>query len=175
MCELKHVLGTNVNKTFPKTLSRIVRYNVASKVTDKFVASCCEFNFSLLFRVFLFSFSLCFSLRFLACIGIRRSTKLDFGLPTDEEDSNGSEYIEVRKQLDKTKKRIKTLVNVVETQNILLRRLVLKLEPEAAMNFDDNQYHNIPPSVEDLATISPDFLDGKESKDSGTIPRTKAS
>ena len=78
--------------------------------------------FSLLFLVFLFSFSLCFSRRFLARFGIRRSTKLDFGRPTDEEDSNGSEYSEVRKQLDKTKKRLKTLVNVVETQNILLRR-----------------------------------------------------
>lgn len=111
----------------------------------------------------------------MARIGIRRSTKLDFGLPTDEEDSNGSEYSEVRKQLDKTKKRIKTLVNVVETQNILLRRLVLKIEPEAAMNFDDIQYRNIPPSVEDLATISPDFLDGKDSKDSGTIPETTES
>ena len=43
------------------------------------------------------------------------------------------------------------------------------------MNFDDIQYRNIPPSVEDLATISPDFLDGKESKDSGTIPKTTES
>ena len=175
MFELKKALETNANKNCPKTLSRIVGYNVSSKVTDKCVAYCCECNFSLLFLVFLFSFSLCFSRRFLARIGIRRSTKLDFGLPTDEEDSNGSEYSEVRKQLDKTKKRIKTLVNVVETQNILLRRLVLKIEPEAAMYFDDIQYRNIPPSVEDLATISPDFLDGKESKDRGTIPETTES
>ena len=66
-------------------------------------------------------------------------------------------------------------MNVVETQNILLRRLVLKIEPEAAMNFDDIQYRNIPPTVEDLAIISPDFLDGKESKDRGTIPETTES
>lgn len=74
-----------------------------------------------------------------------------------------------------TKNRSKTLVNVVETQNILLRRLVQKIESEAAMNFDDIQYRNIPPSVEDLATVSPDFLDGKESKDFGTIPKTTES
>ena len=67
---------------------------------------------------------------------MRGSTKLDFILPADKEDSNGSEYSEGRKQLDKTKNknRSKTLVNVVETQNMLLRRLVLKIEPKAAMN-----------------------------------------
>lgn len=51
---------------------------------------------------------------------MRRFTKLDFNLPAGEEDSNGSEYSEVTKQPDKTKKRIKTLVNVVETRNMLL-------------------------------------------------------
>lgn len=69
--------------------------------------------------LFLF-FSFFFPRRFLACIGMRRFTKLDFNLPAGEEDSNGSEYSEVTKQPDKTKKRIKTLVNVVETRNMLL-------------------------------------------------------
>ena len=96
ICELTKALETNANKNCSKTLSRIVGYNVSSKVTDKCVACCFECKFSLLLLVFLFSFSLCFPRRFLARIGIRRSTKLDFGLPTDEEDSNGSEYSEVR-------------------------------------------------------------------------------
>lgn len=103
---------------------------------------------------------------------MRGSTKLDFILPADKEDFNGSEYSEGRKQLDKTKNknRSKTLVNVVETQNMLLRRLVLKIEPKAAMKLNDDR----PSSLEDLLTISPDFLDGQESKDSGTIPKTTA-
>ena len=92
------------------------------------------------------------------------------GLPADEEDSNGSEYSEVRNQLGKTKNRSKTLVNVVETQNMLLRRLVLKIKPKAAMKFNDDRSS----SLEDLLTISPDSLDGQESKHSGTIPKTTA-
>ena len=52
MFELKKALETNANKNCPKTLSRIVGYNVSSKVTDKCVACCCECNFSLLFLVF---------------------------------------------------------------------------------------------------------------------------
>ena len=96
--------------------------------------------------------------------------ELDFNLPADEEDSNGSEHSEVRKQLDNTKNRSKTLVSVVETQNMLLRRLVLKIEPKAAMKFNDDRSF----SLEDLSTISPDFLDRPESKDSGTFPKTTA-
>ena len=96
ICELTKALETNANKNCSKTLYRIAGYNVSSKVTDKCVACCFECKFSLLLLVFLFSFSLCFPRRFLARIGIRRSTKLDFGLPTDKEDSNGSEYSEVR-------------------------------------------------------------------------------
>ena len=94
--------------------------------------------------------------------------ELYFNLPADEEDSNGSEYSEVRKELDNTKNRSKTLVSVVETQNMLLRRLVLKIEPKAAMKFNDDRSS----SLEDLSTISPDFLDEQESKDSGTFPKT---
>ena len=53
---------------------------------------------------------------------------------------------------------------------MLLRRLVLKIEPKAAMKFNDDRSS----SLEDLLTISPDFLDGQESKDSGTISKTTA-
>ena len=38
------------------------------------------------------------------------------------------------------------------------------------MKFNDDRSS----SLEDLLTISPDFLDVQESKDSGTIPKTKA-
>ena len=44
-CELTKALETNANKNVPKTLSRIVGYNVSSKVTDKCVACRCECNF----------------------------------------------------------------------------------------------------------------------------------
>ena len=127
---------------------------------------------SFLFLVFSFSFLADFCIA--TCIATRGSTKLDFNLPADEKDSNGSEYSEVRKQLDKTKNknRSKTLVNVVETQNMLLRRLVLKIQPKAAMKFNDDRSSSL--YLEDLLTISPDFLDVQESKDSGTIPKTKA-
>ena len=64
------------------------------------------------------------------------------------------------------------MVNVVETQNMLLRRLVLKIEPKAAMKFNDDRSPSL--YLEDLLTISPDFLDVQESKDRGTIPKTKA-
>ena len=39
-----------------------------------------------------------------------------------------------------TKNRSKTLVNVVETQNILLTRLVLKIEPEAEVIIGRDRY-----------------------------------
>ena len=55
---------------------------------------------------------------------------------------------------------------------MLLRRLVLKIEPKAAMKFNDDRSPTL--YLEDLLTISPDFLDVQESKDSGTIPKTKA-
>ena len=82
--------------------------------------------------------------------------------------------VRLEKKLDKTKNknRSKTLVNVVETQNMLLRRLVLKIELKAAMKFNDDRSPSL--YLEDLLTISPDFLDVQESKDSGTIPKTKA-
>ena len=55
---------------------------------------------------------------------------------------------------------------------MLLRRLVLKIEPKAAMKFNDDRSSSL--YLEDLLTISPDFLGVQESKDSGTISKTKA-
>ena len=104
----------------------------------------------------------------MARLGIKKFSKLDFGLPADEDDSSSSEYREVRKQLDKTKKRVKMLVNVIEAQNILLRRLAKKIDPRAEMDarsFDDIS----PKSVEEKqASMAADFVDGQLPKDSET-------
>ena len=154
--------------------------------TEKFVACCCKYkklicsypesNCSSFFVLPFSCLFVFFSRRFLYCNLYCNERVYKAGLQSqaDEEDSNGSEYSEVRKQLDKTKNknRSKTLVNVVETQNMLLRRLVLKIEPKAAMKFNDDRSPSL--YLEDLLTISPDFLDVQESKDSGTIPKTKA-
>lgn len=67
---------------------------------------------------------------------MKESSKLDSGLPTNEEDSNSSEFTEVRKQLDKTKKRIKTLVNVIDAQNTLMRRLARRIDPDNCSLYD---------------------------------------
>ena len=98
--------------------------------------------------------------RLLACIGVKRTSKLDLGLPSEEEDSNLSEYTEVRKQLDKTKKRIKTLVNVIDAQNTLLRRLARKIDP--GDEIDARSLDDIRPTVEEnQATMATDYLDGE--------------
>ena len=102
----------------------------------------------------------------MARLGIKKSSQPDFGLPSDEQDSNLSEYTEVRKQLDKTKKRIKTLVNVIDAQNKLLRRLAGKIDPEAEIgscSLDD-----IRPAMEEgQAAVAPDYLDGMLPKETG--------
>lgn len=64
-------------------------------------------------------------------LGIQDFFALNSGLPTEEEKSSLSEYAEIKKQLVKTKKRVKRLVNVLETQNTVLRRLARKIDPEA--------------------------------------------
>lgn len=104
--------------------------------------------------------------RLLACIGVKRTSKLDLGLPSEEEDSNLSEYTEVRKQLDKTKKRIKTLVNVIDAQNTLLRRLARKIDP--GDEIDARSLDDIRPTVEEnQATMATDYLDGEVPEKTG--------
>ena len=99
----------------------------------------------------------------MAFLGMKKKG-LDFGLPATEVDSDLSEYTEVRKQLDKTKKRVKTLVNVIEAQNTLLRRLARKIDPEAEM--DARSLDQITPSVaEERATLARDFFDGQPPED----------
>ena len=112
--------------------------------------------------------------RVMARLGIKKSSKHDFGLHSDEQDYNLSEYTEVRKQLDKTKKRIKTLVNVIDAQNTLLRRLARKIDPEAEI--DSRSLDDIRPTFEESETaMAPDFLDGmlpQETGDSTPIIQT---
>ena len=59
------------------------------------------------------------------------------GPSTEEEKSSLSEYAEIKKQLVKTKKRVKRLVNVLEAQNTLLRRLARRIDPEADMDEEE--------------------------------------
>ena len=54
ICELTKALETNGTKNCSETLSRIVGYNVSSKVTDKCVACCFECKFSSCLSFFLF-------------------------------------------------------------------------------------------------------------------------
>ena len=97
-------------------------------------------------------------------------SRQDFGLPANEIDSDSSEYTEVKNQLDKTKKRVKTLVNVIEAQNTLLLRLARKIDPEAEM--DARTLDQISPSMaEEQATLAPDFFDGQPPQD--TAQETK--
>ena len=110
------------------------------------------------------------SSRFMAFLGMHNFSKLDFGLPANEVDSDLSEYTEVKKQLDKTKKRVKTLVNVIEAQNTLLRRLARKIDPDAEL--DARSLDQISPSIaEEQATLAPDFFDGQPPED--TAQETK--
>ena len=59
------------------------------------------------------------------------------GPSTEVEKSSLSEYAEIKKQLVKTKKRVRRLVNVLEAQNTLLRRLARKIDPEAEMDEEE--------------------------------------
>lgn len=94
-------------------------------------------------------------------LGIKNFSTLDFGLPTDEEQSDLSEYTEVRKQLDKNKKRLKTLVSVTEVQIALLRRLARKIDPDGA-EMDERSLDEISLTVADeQEAFAPDFLDGQ--------------
>ena len=93
---------------------------------------------------------------------MKESSNLDSGLPTNEEDSNSSEFTEIRKQLDKTKKRVKTLVNVIDAQNTLLRRLATKIDPD-----DCSLYDIRPTTVEVQTAVAPDYLDGRLPEENG--------
>ena len=83
----------------------------------------------------------------------------DYGLPSEEGHSHLSKYIELRKQLDKTKKRLKTLVKVSEAQNALLRGLVKKIDP--GTEIDEQSLDEIRPVVveEQEALTQEDLLD----------------
>ena len=72
--------------------------------------------------------------RLIGLLGMKDFFALNSGLPTEEEQSSLSEYAEIKKQLVKTKKRVKRLVNVLEAQNTMLRRLARKIDPEAEMD-----------------------------------------
>lgn len=66
----------------------------------------------------------------------------------------------MRKQLDKTKKRVKALVNVIEAQNALLRRLARKIDPEAEM--DVRSMDQIRPTMTgERVALGEDMFDGQ--------------
>ena len=53
----------------------------------------------------------------------------DFSFTFSEEEPTSSEYQNVQQQLSKTKKRVKTLVSVIQAQNSLLTHLARKIDP----------------------------------------------
>ena len=87
-------------------------------------------------------------------LGIQDFFALNSGLPTEEEKSSLSEYAEIKKQLVKTKKRVKRLVIVLEAQNTVLRRLVRKIDPEAE---EDEENLGLTVMKEEK-TLAQDFL-----------------
>lgn len=93
----------------------------------------------------------------MALLGFTRYAKPTRGPPDNEEESKASEYTEVRKQLDKTKKRVKALVNVVEVQNALLRRLAIKIDPDAEMEIDEVR----PTLGDERVALGEDMFDGQ--------------
>ena len=64
---------------------------------------------------------------FLVRMGIVRAK--DFSFTFREEEPTSSEYQNVQQQLSKTKKRVKTLVSVIQAQNSLLTHLARKIDP----------------------------------------------
>ena len=68
--------------------------------------------------------------RLIALLGMKNLFKQDFGLPAEEDHSHSPEYADVRKKLEKTKKRLKTLVRASEVQIALLRGLARKIGSE---------------------------------------------
>lgn len=66
----------------------------------------------------------------MALLGMKNLFKQDFGLPAEEEHSHLSDDTDVRNKLDKTKKRLKTLVRASEVQIALLRGLARKIGSE---------------------------------------------
>ena len=95
--------------------------------------------------------------RLMALLGLTRYAKPSRGPPDNEEESKASEYTEVRKQLDKTKKRVKALVNVIEVQNALLRRLAIKIDPDAEMEIDEIR----PTLGDERVALGEDMFDGQ--------------
>lgn len=74
--------------------------------------------------------------RLISLLGIENFFALNSGHPIEEGQSNLSEYAEIRKQLVKNKKRVKRLVNLLEAQNTVLRRMARKLDTESDMDDD---------------------------------------
>ena len=94
----------------------------------------------------------------MALLGMKNMFTLEFGLPAEEEHFHLSEYTEVRKQLDKTKKRLKTLVRVSKVQNALLRGLAKKIDP--GTEIDEQSLDEVRPTVmEEQEAVAQDFLD----------------
>lgn len=99
--------------------------------------------------------------RFAALLGytIARSTKNTHGLP-DNEELKDSEYTEVKKQLEKTKKRVKALVTAIEVQNALLRRLAIKIDPDAEMDLRSLE-ETRPNLGDERVALGEDMFDGQ--------------
>lgn len=72
----------------------------------------------------------------ISLLGIQNFFALNSGHPIGEGQSNLSEYAEIRKQLVKNKKRVKRLVNLLEAQNTVLRRMARKIDTESEMDDD---------------------------------------
>ena len=100
----------------------------------------------------------------MALLGLTRYAKPSRGPPDNDEESKASEYTEVRKQLDKTKKRVKALVNVIEVQNALLRRLAIKIDPDAEMEIDEIR----PTLGDERVALGEDMFDGQPPNETTT-------
>lgn len=92
-------------------------------------------------------------------IRLRDPQKNTHGLP-DNEELKDSEYTEVKKQLEKTKKRVKALVTAIEVQNALLRRLAIKIDPDAEMDLRSLE-ETRPNLGDERVALGEDMFDGQ--------------
>ena len=70
-----------------------------------------------------------------------------------------SEYTEVRKQLEKTKKHVKTQVEAMEAQNTLLKSAATKIDPGAEVEEHSPSEIGYTVENEQGGSVSEEFLD----------------
>ena len=103
---------------------------------------------------------------------IETSSDLDFAPRAKEEQSHlSAEYTEVTKQLHKTEKRVKQLLDAIEAQNTLLRSSARKINPGAEMDKHSPGEIGLTVENEQGRSSSGEFLDEQLLREIKTQPQ----